>query len=430
VNWAQGETSEFPTSTPLLAEEVWMGMAGPDSRVLVSWDQLMVRGWTADGRLVWTLTPAERLANVDAVCSTTNGLIAILDRRGEVGIQFVYPEGRVGPYIHLKEKWGRNAIWPLDIHPAENGGLWVVEGAEGGTRLTRTDAGCGILEERTPRYRNGARLTGDVAVDPSGQPWMCDDTAFVRVGPDGWVDRVVGESREKAPLRDASMVRLGPDGRIYAASERDHSVHVFDDSGSELRVERPTAYAEDGETPRGMGELEWVEKRWYPIGETKLRWEVEDHLVRLVDPVFGEIRVYRDSEWPETETSFEGAGTSPEGRLAVTVFRRTNDEHSLLHVVILDPNQEQTRKQKLPGSIPWLSSIAFDGKRIAIANDVFIEAFDCDSRSLLRVSLPGGGFRCGNAPDTDPRLAFAHGGSELWLWEGAIGTKISRYAMP
>ena len=428
VDLSKKEVATFRTSTPMLPGEQWMGAAGPDRDLLVSWNPESLRAWTETGALQWTLTPADRLAHVDAVCATTNGLIAVLDARGEQGIQLVYPEGRVGPYVHLEEAWGRETETLTNILPAEDGGIWVVEVSEHGVRLTRIDLDGRVLEERTPRYRTGARLPGGVAVDRSGQPWMVDEVAFVRVGPEGWIDRVVGEPRDNASLREATKVRVGPDGRIYAVSTRDRSVHVFDDTGRKLRVARPTGYGEDGVTPQGLGELEWVEKGWFPVGETGKRWEVELDRVRLVDPARGEILAYREKDWPENEIQFEGGCTTPGGTLAVAVFRKPELGHALLHVVLLDPDASEPRKIRLPEKVEWLSSMAFDGKRIVIANDDMLEVFDEGLRSIAKVKFPPT-WRCGFGPDTFPRVDFARGGTEIWFREGPSRI-ITRYALP
>jgi hypothetical protein len=432
VNLITKEVRDVRTIALRADDETWRGATwlGPDR--LVSWAPRLIGCWTDDGRLAWSLKQSDRLANVDAICTTSNGRLAILDRNGEVGVQFIYPEGRIGPYIHLKEAWGREGIVALDILPATDGGLWIVHWADDGSRLARTDANCRLLQEWTPRYPNGARVQGSPAVSPRGEVWIVDSAAFVRLDRDGVVDRVVGETRENAPLREASMVRVGPDGRIYAADERDHAVHVFDDEGRELRVVRPTTYAEDGRTPRTLGEVEWVEKRWYPVGTTGKRWEVEDHIVRLVDPSVGELRAYRDVEWPESEVRFEAETVAPSGALAVALFRGTEVDRYLLHVALLDPDKEEVGKIQLPGKIRWLSSMAFDGKRIAIANSEMLELFDESLNSILRLNFPrsSGAGVCGNAPDTSARVDFARGSSELWLRNGDFGTTIKRYALP
>lgn len=430
VNLITQEITDVSTGPGPARDGPWVDMTWLSPERLITSTSTLLRCWTASGHLVWSLMQPDPLANVDAICTTTNGRIAVLDARGEVGVQFIYPEGWIGPYIHLKEAWGRESIYPRHVLPAADGGLWIVDCGDEDFRLVRTDAHCRPLEEWKPRYPNGGRIFGEVGVGPTGDLWMLDDRAFVRVGPGGVIDRVVGENREKAPFRLASMVRVGTDGRIYAAEDRDHSVRVFDDAGREIRVLRPSAYEKDGITPRGLGDLEWVEKRWFPVGATSLHWEVDEDVVKLVDPVRGEMRSYRDAEWPDTETEFGCAATSPDGRLAGTLFRRTKTDYYLLHVFILDPSHEEAERIVLPGKIPHLSSIAFDGKRLALANYEGLEIFDSTARSLLRVSKVDYGRTCGMAPDMNWRVDFARGGSEIWLREGDFGTKITRYAMP
>ena len=430
VNLTTKEVAQVSNGAAALDSDDWRGATWLGSNRLVTWEPDILRCWTTDGKIAWTLTPSDRLANVDSVCTTTNGRLAILDRQGEEGVQFVFPEGRVGPYFHLKEVWNDEGASPHDVHPAEDGGLWVVDWDEDGKRLVRVDPHCRPLQEWIPRYPDGAHLYGDVAVAPTGDVWVRDDTAFVRLGGNGVVDRVIGESRESASLRDASMVRIGPDGSIYAASERDHSVHVFDGEGHETRVRRPTGFAEDGRTPIGLGELEWVEKRWYPVGKSSMRWEVEEHVVRLVDPALGQIRVHAHTDFAESESMFEGAATSPDGALAVTLFRGFDAGHELLHVVILDPDQEKGRKVTLPERFEWLSSISFDGNRIALANSQVLCLFDRDSRSILKANFPNRLPGCGMSPDFSARVDFARGGTELWIREGDFGTTIRRHALP
>ena len=356
VNLITKEVAQVSTEAVDLDSEDWKGATWLGDR-LVSWAPNLLRCWTTDGKIAWTLTPTDRLANVDAVCATANGRLAILDRQGETGVQFVFPEGRVGPYFHLKAAWNDEAVSPSDVHPAEDGGLWVVDWSEDGKRFVRVDSDCRPVQELSPRYANGARLYGDAAVAPTGDVWVQDDTAFVRLGGDGVVDHVVGETRESASLRRASMVRVGADGLIYATSERDHSAHVFDGEGKAVRVVRSTAFAEDGRTAIGLGDLEWIEKRWYPVGTTGKRWEVEDHVVRLVDPIAGELRAYRELEWPEAEASFEGATATASGTLAVTLFRSPEVDHYLLHVVLSRVQSHQSFPSARFRSLPHISPL-------------------------------------------------------------------------
>jgi hypothetical protein len=79
---------------------------------------------------------------------------------------------------------------------------------------------------------------------------------------------------------------------------------------------------------------------------------------------------------------------------------------------------------------------AWDGRRLAVADDLRLRLFDARGRSLAdrwlsdRRDYPEVLMGCGNAGDRSLWLDFGAAGCEIWMRRGAASTLIQRFEIP
>jgi hypothetical protein len=375
-------------------------------------------------RLRWSLKAAHRLANLDDLCVTSNGLIAVLDAAGEPGVQFVYPEGRVGPYVKLARRW-KLVGKPGWILASSDGGLYVWHWFEE-QAIVRCGPNVNLRGRMSPRHPDGQPIEGTWRASPSGRLWCTDGYAFFLVGDNGEIDQIVGEARDCKNLRRANLVRIGPDDRIYAVSARDKSLHVFDDSGGSVRVVRSDA-PDDPELPyfKSLSHEFAGEESW-PQPRSGHRWLRVDGEIRIVDLAGQTLRRFTaESVGTSTEGYLYLENVTPDG--GVCLGLRTSSD---VAVILLDADGSIATQWVLPDGLRPMS-ISSDGRRCAVAFVDQVVVFDRVGEPAFRMRVePAYSGMCGLMPDTTWKVHLARDGTELWLRRGVAATRIERYRMP
>ncbi len=201
-----------------------------------------------NGRKRWTIgqdaKDASKLTNPNDVVVTTDHQVAVLES-SENALKVYTLDGRRVRTVDLTKAWGRKPGFLSDMHADDAGGVYVNDGIE---RVVRMSLEGKPLATLVPVYPGGPRFYahGGVEVGPDGAIWTNDHIAFMRLSKSGAVDRQVGRKFDLDQLGQIAALDVSTEGRIYAADERTFAVHVFDDNGRRVRVNRPKANDYDG----------------------------------------------------------------------------------------------------------------------------------------------------------------------------------------
>jgi hypothetical protein len=295
-----------------------------------------------------------------------------------------------------------------------------------------------------------------VQVAADGSLWTSDGQSLLLLDRTGVVQRVLGATPEADVLGHVERLVLGPADRLYAADRRTGCVHVFDTSGQRLHVCKPHAEDFDGElslpslTVNDAGEvflaedgskgfvrfdasgerrglarlaLDQVSQEWYAQPGTGRTWVVGYDALFLVGAdrtVVRSIVRAPDGTWLR---EMGPAGVASDGSIALATGNEWSGSALRLHVY--SAAGDPVRSLDLPrGTATW-SPIAFDGGRLAFSlqdpakRASSVALLDLGTQELERL-----------VPERSDVLwtpAFAAGGHELWLFDGAH--RVERYRL-
>lgn len=243
----------------------FVGLAGSDwvyAEDLVAFD--------GEGRQRWK----RDLFSAQDVAVTSRGEVVALEGiRNQ--LRFFSVDGEPLRTVALGDVVGA-VNYPAGLNADVGGGL-LFHDFDGEPPVYRIDASDKQVGEFTPSFEDGRefRLYGDVQASPDGALWTSDGHSLLRLDGRGRVVQVIGEAPGGAALREIRALTLGPDGRIYCINERNGAVHVFDETGEQVKVLTPEP--DDFGLDAGLGSI----------------------------TVASDGRVY---ELPTTHTIFEGGG--------------------------------------------------------------------------------------------------------------------------
>jgi sugar lactone lactonase YvrE len=390
------------------------------------------------------------------VTVTSDGRVVVLDNIQDF-LQFFSSEGGFLRALELKEPWDRDPNYPTGIRPDLDGGV-IVHDFNGQPPIVRMDREDRVTAAFQPRFADGKlfRIRSDMQVAGDGSLWTSDGESLLLLDRTGVVQRVLGSVPEADVLGRVARLVLGPADHLYAADRRTGCVHVFDATGERLRVCRPRPEDFDGElslpslTVNDAGEvflaedgsmgfvrfdpsgerhgiarlaLDQVSQDWYAQPGTGRTWVVGYEALFLVESDRSVVRsIVRapDGTWLR---EMGPAGVAPDGSIVLATGREWNGSPLRLHVfsAVGDP----VRSLDLPpGTATW-SPFAFDGKQLAFSvQDPATRAsslvlLDLGTQELRRIAV--------ERSDVLWTPAFAAGGHELWLFDGA--RRVERYRL-
>jgi hypothetical protein len=388
---------------------------------------------------------------------TTDGMIAVVDVGRNI-VQFFDRSGKHHHTVDLKKAWGREPNYPSDIAADRDGGV-VIHDFRGNPPIVRMNADGTIRAQVKPRLKDGRTIDlRDAQVAPDGVLWVSDGHAIYRLLDSGLVGRVLGEAPDPLRLDKATAVTVDGKGQIYAVVARTGAVHVFAADGRWLRVCVPDAgdvaraiydsnvtVSETGDVFLGLGDFtnirflhfspdgnrvgietsklnEITESRYAQPGTARV-WVLGYEKVYLIDEKGAVIRTIKrrpDGFWLEHPKT---AATAPDGSIAVVSSGHDTLRHSReLAVSLYSPQGEPKLTFTLPETGEWsFPRIAFDGKRLAIAEKKAIVLFDATGKPLGQFEP---------APNEDAAWTpfFAPGSRELLLFDGV--KTLHRFELP
>ena len=421
------------------------------------------------GRRMWSLAAGgtslavEQLFSPDDIAITTAGDVAVIDTILHT-VQFFDREGRYLRTFNLQKLWGWYPEYTAKLCADIDGGL-LVEDFRGALPLVRMNADGSVRGGLTPRFSDGRTFhIRDFRVAPTGQVWICDNYALLRLAEDGTVDRVLGQQPDFDRLGEIAAVTVGGNGNVYAVASRTGAVHVFDPEGRWIRSCRPEATDFDGalsrDTALTVDDREHVylknssrspyeenylhfsaagerirdsqipaaayELQWYAQPRTGRFWGLGYEEVFLLDESFATVRTITrrpDGNWLESPHS---AAVSSNGAIAVIAHSNTSDDDESATVNIYDAEGEPVRTIPLPSTMGHNVRVAYDGVRVVVAGKGSVFCFDAAGDSVCRGTF---GRDCGGWLVAVPLIV--PGKRELLLFDPCSETPVlQRYQLP
>ena len=391
-----------------------------------------LRCFDGGGKLLWFVPgmgdekdPAA-LFHPTNVAVTTDGKIAVIDVSRKL-VQFCDRADRHHHTVDLKKAWGREPHYPSDISADRDGGV-LVHDFRGSVPIVRMNADGTVRAEVRPRLKNGAAIhLSDAQVAPDGVLWVSDGHAVYRLIESGVAGRVLGEAPDPQRFDEVAAVTLDRKGNIYAVVRRTGAVHVFAPDGRWLRVCRPDAgdisgdghasnltVSDSGDVYLGLGmfeehkylhfapdgkridietsKLDEISEEWYAQPGTKGRWVLGYQKVYLIagnGAVARTIMRRADGFWLEDPHT---ASVAADGSIAILSISGGVRLHGgELAVSLYSPQGEPIRTFALPSSVKWsFPRIAYDGKRVVVAEAKAIVLFDASGKTVGRFTPPDG----------------------------------------
>lgn len=368
-----------------------------------------------------------------AVCETIRNRVTLFSARGELL-----------DVIDLAAALGQDPRQPSGIAAGPDGSLLVVDAQNAKAPLWHLRADGTLLGSSPPRFEDGRasdRLPSRCRFGPDGRLWTRDETSFLRLAPDGLVDRVLGEGASPDSLDVPGEVLIDHLGRICVQDRADGSVHVFDATGRRLCVCRfgpedfggrtavsRLAAGPEGElyvlTRGGWAAFDRLGERigTVPMPIRGLRIDASSGrrwLTRRDDPgddlvlqdqggvVLREIRRWPDGTWLDGQHA-----VAPDGRLCVVGKDR---------LAIYSPSGELAGSFELEAEVDGVE-VAFAGERIVASANGRAWLLRTRDGSVRRFDVPietKAAWTVGLSPD----------GAELWC-VAAADRELHRYALP
>lgn len=295
---------------------------------------------------------------------------------------------------------------------------------------------------------------------PDGGLWTSDGHGVMRIGADGVIDAVYGESPDCEQLRHSFNAHVDQQDRIYIADHRSGMTHVFDDTGKRLMRLPPNQarpfhwvdnidvdhagsvfvdhfeFAADG-TPRGL--RLWAENvEYHHILDVPERlsqpnaprhWVITQEGVWLLDDddqVVKKIARRASGDWLDVVA---GADVAADGSLAVVSDRQhvAGPGGIAPHISVYDRHGVPIASAEWPtDSRRWyVPQVLFSGRNLGIG------PYDLGWLLLdTRENPPEWRILEDMRPYKDRWSAhFARDGREIWL-VGLDGGKVERFALP
>lgn len=216
---------------------------GKERRTYDSVDHLI--RFDTGGKVLWdkrqhgTYGKPEELFSPQEATVLANGEIAVVSNIANT-VQFFSLDGKYLRTLDLQQAWKREPNYPTGIVPDIEGG-YIIRDFHGDPGFVRMKADGTVRSGLRPRFKNKMALEArqGLHVAADGSLWMSDGHAFMELGEDGLVERVVGAEISQEKLGKIELVAGDRQGRVYALDQRSGAVHVFDANGSKLRVCKP-----------------------------------------------------------------------------------------------------------------------------------------------------------------------------------------------
>lgn len=411
------------------------------------------------GKRLWTVKKDPADPNVqfrrDGLAVTAGKRIAVL-HRPRATVDLFDLGGNHLKTLRLKDSWGHSPNYLTGIAADWEGGFLIEDfrgkspavlmGAEGDLRLALPP--CKFPDGRAAELRS-------FRFAPDGGVWATDLSCIVRLTQEGMVAVALGALPSSGRLDNIAAATVDARGNLYCVEQRTGTVQVFTREGKRLRACTPApgdferlrdahltvdgegavcltgeVYAQKdylhfspaGERAgkKGFG-LDTLKEFWHAQPGTKNTWVVDHQAVFLVDPsgkTIREIRRQPDGNWLQPTGP---AGVAPDGSLAVIGGARGPMPST---VSLYSAGGEPLRAIGLPVSA-WVSSVAYDGRRIVVQGHEETLVLDAEGRSIERLRLP----EVPAAPGRRWCFLPQGAGGELWLVEGKTKA-IHRFALP
>src|SRR6185503_6132837 len=199
-----------------------------------------------DGARRWALggdqgdpSDSSTLFAPEAVTVTSDGRVIVLSNIQDLLQVFSSKNGEFQGTVDLAKSWGRDPRYPTGVRAGLDGGL-VVHDFDGEPPIVRMDREGRVTAGFQPRFADGKTFRrGDVQVSRDGRLWTSDGQSLLLLGPDGIVQRVLGEAPDTTALGRVSRLVIGPGERMHAVDQHTGFVHVVDPSGKRLHVCKP-----------------------------------------------------------------------------------------------------------------------------------------------------------------------------------------------
>jgi sugar lactone lactonase YvrE len=379
---------------------------------------------------------------------TSDNRIAVLDVIRHTVQFFSTNENFLGA-VKLDDAWGRKPNYPSRLTADKEGGV-LVQDFRGNPPLVRMDADGKVIVQFQPKHPDGRIIDSGpgIKVDPSGRVWVCDGKCFLRLSDKGVAERVLGAAPTQESLNRIATLTVDQQGRLYAVDDRTGAVHVYDQTGSRLRVCKPdpsdikstlfrahvtafddgTVYFSDGESfsrkqrfiqyasdGRRVGwkefGLDGVKEHWFALPQPPQFLVVGYHNAFLVDEdgkVARTIQRRPDRNWLDIT---RGASVAADGSFAI-LSGGGYWSREPWHVNLYSTTGDPVRMVTMP--VGFMDScFAYTGRHLATRTESELCLFKATGEPLLKFSPPVDDF---NEIRYQRWACFASlGGRELWL---------------
>ncbi len=403
------------------------------------------------GRIRWRIKQdyngdERALFSPEAIACTTERKVVVLDIV-RYSVQFFDSNGTYLRTIKLEQAWDRKPNYPSEIAADQAGGI-LIRDFHGSPPIVRMSADGKVLSQFGLKHRNGRIVDplGGVKVSPAGRVWVCDGESFIRVTDEGVADLVRGEAPSTDQIGDIAALTVDQEGRLYAVDDRTGAVHVYDRTGTHLRVCKPAvsdfsehlfSRATLGVTPEGAvflsdGEgfpeaprfihfapegqrigvkrlsLDSITENWYPLPFEGRLLVLGYHAAFIVgrdDKVIRTIQRRPDGNWLENP---ELASIAPGGSFAIVSGRGFYAKRTWF-VNLYSPVGDPVRTITMSAAC-MDSCFAYTGKHLVTRTESDVVLFNDRGEPVLGFRPPMDGFK------DDTWECFATlGGRELWL---------------
>ena len=399
------------------------------------------------------------LFSPEDIAVTSKGQIAVLDNIQQ-RIQFFDRKGKYIYTISLEKAWGRKPNYPTGISAEKDGGI-LIHDFQGVPPVVRMNGDGKPLAQFQLKNKDGRIIdpTYGVKVSPSGRIWVCDGSSMVRVTDKGVADLTLGPMPDNSILGRIATAAVDQRGHLFAVDDRTGAVHVFDQSGSRLRICSPLVsdfskqlfranlgVAESGEVFLSSGDdfpnaaryvhfasdgtrlgikqfkLDDIQEEWYPLprnGRTLALGYHDAFIISNGGDILRKIQRRPDGNWLEHP---ERASIGPDGSFAI-VSGRSMRHDGQWFVNLYSPAGEPIRTVAMPSTCMNFC-LAFTGKYLASCTESEICLFSSSGGPVSAFQYP-----LEHLQDHWWSCFSTQGGHELWLVSTKL-KKVYRFELP
>ncbi len=419
----------------------------------------------------------------DSIAVATSGEVAGY-RQSDGHLLVIAADGRSRREIDLHKTLGAFTPFGLQLRADGSGGLVLAALSGVGALLpaphpiVRLRLDGSVIGQVATQYADSRGFTprSDVEFDAQGRMWANDGHAFLRLDAKGKVDRVVGQAFDPDHLGEANAVAVDASGRIYAVDSWTDSVHVFDDTGRRLRVNRPDptdylgAISNPGITVTAAGDAyvlrreadigreqgppadfvhysplglrvgvetirtdDGTAEKWLVQPDGQRRWVFDFDAIMLTD-ARGKVLRRIDHAGQASLGSVDQEAVAGDGSLAaVGVAIRQGffpwQSSAVSTAVLLSPRGDVVATWPASTAFDGMQDIAYDGRHVVFVmpgggqerDDASIVVTDTKGKPQFRFVVASGAWR------TKAFLVQRATGTELWVFDGHH--TIDRYAL-